>query len=207
MDDTTAHARLKYLRTAPPKVRQVLGLIRGQDVERARDILEDVEREAARPVLKLLDSAVANAEANLAIPEDELVIQSAWVDEGPTLRRWRPRARGRATRIRKRTSHVTVVVGRLSEEQLERKTEREEVEGAPTRRRLRRRRVEATRGTAEEPEAEEPEAAGEELDEELEEGLDEEVRTEDEAAAGDEAGEEAGTDVGTDEEVDEEEAE
>ncbi len=159
------------MRTSPPKVRQVLGLIRGEDVEHARETLELLERTAAEPVLKLLDSAVANAESRLAIPEDELFVEQAYADEGPSLRRWRPRARGRATRINKRTSHVTIVVGRLSDEELLRREEQEDVEGAGRRRRgLRRRRVEA-QAEAEADEVTEPEepeepAAEEEAEEE-----------------------------------------
>ncbi len=105
-----SRARLRYLRTAPPKVRQVVGLIRGLDVEDARETLEYCERGAADEVLKLLDSAIANAEHNENVPADELFVQTAYVDEGPTLKRWRPRARGRGTRIRKRTSHLTITL-------------------------------------------------------------------------------------------------
>ncbi len=79
MTDATAHARLRYLRTSPPKVRQVLGLIRGEDVDRAREVLELSDRAAAGPVRKLLNSAIANAESTLAIPEDELCVKSAFV--------------------------------------------------------------------------------------------------------------------------------
>jgi large subunit ribosomal protein L22 len=126
-----ARARLRYLRTAPPKVRQVLGLIRGLDVEDARETLEYCERGAADEVLKLLDSAIANAEHNQNVPADELFVQTAFVDEGPTLKRWRPRARGRGTRIRKRTSHLTIVVSRFAEEELERRRALEAIRGRP----------------------------------------------------------------------------
>ncbi len=103
-------ARLRHLRVSPPKVRQVVGLIRGRDIAEARDRLRMCERSVAREVSKALDSAVANAEHNDNLPEDELYIARAVVDEGPTLKRWRPRARGRGVRIHKRTSHLTIAV-------------------------------------------------------------------------------------------------
>jgi large subunit ribosomal protein L22 len=143
-------ARLRYLRTAAPKVREVLGLIRGLDVDDARETLEYCERGPAGEVLKLLDSAIANAEHNQNVPADELFVHRAYVDEGPTLKRWRPRARGRGTRIRKRTSHLTIVVSRFDDEELERRRAEEAVTG-PSRRRPPRRRglqakVEAEQG-------------------------------------------------------------
>lgn len=103
-------AQAKYIRQSPYKVRRVLDLVRGLPVEEARHVLMFTDRRAAGPVKKVLDSAVANAEHNHALDADELVIAEAYADEGPTLKRWRPRARGRATRIRKRTSHITIVV-------------------------------------------------------------------------------------------------
>ncbi|MFO7292707.1 MAG: 50S ribosomal protein L22 [Actinomycetes bacterium] len=108
-----AHAR--YIRMSPYKVRQVLGLIRGLPVQEADQLLSFTNRAAAEPVRKVLRSAVANAEHNHALDADELIVAEAYADEGPTLRRWRPRARGRATRIRKRTSHITVVVAERSD--------------------------------------------------------------------------------------------
>jgi large subunit ribosomal protein L22 len=128
-------ASLRYLRTSPSKVREVLGLIRGREIDDARERLRFCERGPAGDVLKLLDSAVANAESNDNLPEDELFVARAYADEGPTLKRWRPRARGRGTRIRKRTSHVTIVVSRFSDDELERRRRRE---AAEPRRRLRR---------------------------------------------------------------------
>ena len=94
------------------KARQVVDLIRGRHVEDARRVLQFTTRGAAAPVGKVLESAIANAEHNRGLPGDELVVSRAWVDEGPTLKRFRPRAQGRATRIRKRTCHISVVVGR-----------------------------------------------------------------------------------------------
>jgi len=149
-------ATLKHSGTSATKVRQVLGLIRGLDVNDAREVLRFCERGAAEEVAKLLDSAVANAEHNDNLPSDELFVSRAWADEGPTAKRYRPRARGRGTRIRKRTSHVTIVVARYSEEDLMARTARETASGsgaaADRRRRLtRRRRVAAS--TAAETEA------------------------------------------------------
>ena len=111
---TRAHAR--FIRQSPYKVRRVLDLVRGLPVNDARVLLTHTNRRAAGPILKCLDSAVANAEHNLALDADELIIAEAFADEGPTLKRWRPRARGRATRIRKRTSHITIAVADSEEE-------------------------------------------------------------------------------------------
>jgi ribosomal protein L22 len=101
-------AQAKYVRHAPRKARLVVDHIRGKSVDDARAILQHTPRAAAVDVLKLLESAVANAENNHELVADELVIRKAYVDEGPTLKRYRPRALGRATRIRKRTSHMTI---------------------------------------------------------------------------------------------------
>jgi large subunit ribosomal protein L22 len=119
------------------------------DVNDAREVLRFCERGVADEVGKLLDSAVANAEHNDLLPPDELFVSRAWADEGPTAKRYRPRARGRGTRIRKRTSHVTIVVARYSEDDLVKRTARETASGsgaaADRRRRLtRRRRVAAS---------------------------------------------------------------
>jgi large subunit ribosomal protein L22 len=111
-----AIATAKYIRMSPTKARQVVDLIRGRHVEDARRVLRFTSRAASTPVAKVLESAVANAEHNGGLPADELVVARAWVDEGPTLRRFRPRALGRATRIRKRTCHIAVVVGRPTQQ-------------------------------------------------------------------------------------------
>jgi len=105
-----AHATARYIRQSPYKVRRVLDLVRGLPVEDARDRLTFTNRKAAATILKVLDSAVANAEHNQALDADELWVYTAFADEGPTLKRFKPRARGRATRINKRTSHITIVV-------------------------------------------------------------------------------------------------
>lgn len=109
----------RYVKGSATKVRVVLDLIRGLPVQRADEVLQYTERGAAELVRKVLASAVANAVHNDNQDPDELFVLAAFADEGPTLKRFRPRARGRATRIRKRTSHITVVVARMSDEQLE----------------------------------------------------------------------------------------
>jgi ribosomal protein L22 len=106
--DVTVRARARYVRHAPRKARLVIDHIRGKDVDQARAILMNTPRAASRDVLKLLDSAIANAENNHDLVADDLRVGKAYVDEGPTLKRYRPRALGRATRIRKRTSHMTI---------------------------------------------------------------------------------------------------
>jgi ribosomal protein L22 len=103
-----AHAR--YVRTSARKARMVCGHIRGKSVQEARAILAFTPREAARDWAKLLESAVANAESNHELLEDDLIIREAYADEGPTIKRFRPRAMGRATPIRKRTSHLTITL-------------------------------------------------------------------------------------------------
>src|SRR5690606_33898253 len=95
-------------------------LIRGTTIAEADEILAFCERDAADVIRKVLDSAVANAEHNDEIPADELYVSACYADEGPTLKRWRPRARGRATRIRKRTCHITIIVSRLSADEVAR---------------------------------------------------------------------------------------
>jgi large subunit ribosomal protein L22 len=101
-------ARARYVRSAPRKARLVMSHIRGKPVEQARAILGYGPRSVSAEILKLLESAVANAEANYELAADELRVQGAYVDEGPTIKRYRPRALGRATRINKRTSHMTI---------------------------------------------------------------------------------------------------
>ena len=113
-------AVLHYARVSPYKVREVLDLIRGQHVEKAADTLRLCERDAALLVGKVLHSAVANATHNDGLDGEELYVSACYADEGPTLKRFRFRARGRTTRIRKRTSHITVIVSRLPEAELRR---------------------------------------------------------------------------------------
>jgi large subunit ribosomal protein L22 len=111
-----ARATVKYVRISPPKARRVVDLVRGHQVEEARRILKFSPLGAAKTVEKALNSAVANAEQQPGVIAQNLVVERAWVDSGPTLKRWRPRAYGRATRVRKRTSHITLVVRSLGED-------------------------------------------------------------------------------------------
>jgi large subunit ribosomal protein L22 len=141
-------ARLRHHRTSPTKVRQVLRLIVGKDVADAREILRFCERGPAETVMKLLDSAIANAEHTDNMPEEELFVVRAFADEGATMKRWRPRARGRGTRIRKRTSHITVVVARYEEQELERRRTRQAADTQAARA-SRRRRVAGSQRRAE----------------------------------------------------------
>jgi ribosomal protein L22 len=103
-------AKARYVRVAPRKARLVADQIRGMSVDEARTLLAFSPRGAARDLLRLLDSAAANAEANHELVADDLRIATVSVDEGPTLKRWRARARGRATPIHKRTSHLSVAL-------------------------------------------------------------------------------------------------
>jgi large subunit ribosomal protein L22 len=111
-----ARATVKYVRISPPKARRAIDLVRGRQVDEARRILRFSPLGAAKTVEKALNSAVANAEQQPGVAAQNLVIDRAWVDEGPTLKRWRPRAYGRAARVRKRTSHITLVVRSLGED-------------------------------------------------------------------------------------------
>jgi len=104
-------ARARYVRTSPRKARMVCGHIRGKSVHEARAILQFTPRSVARDWSKLLESAIANAEHNHELLADDLVVREAFADAGPTIKRFRPRAMGRATPIRKRTSHLTITLG------------------------------------------------------------------------------------------------
>jgi large subunit ribosomal protein L22 len=136
-------AVLRHSGLSASKARQVLDLIRGQDVDRAAEILIGTERGAADVIGKVLNSAVSNAAHNDQQNPDELYVSACYADEGATAKRWRPRARGRATRIRKRTSHITIIVSRLPEEKLELRRKRMEAVSAH-----RSRRVDASRRRA-----------------------------------------------------------
>jgi large subunit ribosomal protein L22 len=114
------------------KAREVLNLIRGKSVAEARTILQFCDRSAADEVAKVLDSAVANAANNNDIPPEELFVAACFADEGTTMKRWRPRARGRATRIRKRTCHITVIVGRYTQTELDTQRARLAAKGRTT---------------------------------------------------------------------------
>jgi len=104
------HATARYVRISSRKVKIVIDLIRGKSVAEAQAILMYTPKAASEPVLKLLNSAVANAENNLDMSRDTLYIAEVFANQGPTLKRYRPRAQGRATRIRKRTSHITIIL-------------------------------------------------------------------------------------------------
>ena len=111
-----AKAQARYLRVTPQKARRVVDVIRGQRALEAVDVLRYAPQGAAEPVLKIVESAIANAryaaeQAGERFDEQDLFIQAAYADEGPTMKRIQPRAQGRANRILKRTSHITVVVG------------------------------------------------------------------------------------------------
>ena len=121
-----AKAQLHYVRIAPRKMRLVASLIRKKKVQEAQRILEFTIQKSSEPLLKLLNSAVANAKNNLQLAEDNLYIKTITVDGGPMLKRWRPRARGAAYQIQKRTSHVTLVIGEIKETK-QKKTEKKVV--------------------------------------------------------------------------------
>ena len=103
-------AKASYVRSSAYKAREVLDLIRGKSYAEAAEILQFSERGISEDILKVLDSAVANAEHNDNQVAEELYVSACYADEGPTLKRWRPRAQGRGTRIQKKTSHVTLEV-------------------------------------------------------------------------------------------------
>jgi len=110
LPSNAALAQARYVRMTPMKCRRVIDLVRGVPVNQALDILRFDVHAASEPVGKVLASAVANAEHNANLDRNDLYVAQAYVDEGPTLKRFRPRAQGRAYRIRKRTSHITIVV-------------------------------------------------------------------------------------------------
>src|SRR5918997_1247200 len=107
-DERRARATARYVRMTPMKVRRVVDLIRGMEAREALSVLQFAPQAASEPVAKVLASAVANAEHNQQLDPATLVVSVAYVDEGPTLKRFRPRAQGRAFRINKRTSHITI---------------------------------------------------------------------------------------------------
>lgn len=153
-------AQVRYLRVSPFKARIVLDLIRGKHVGEASQILAFSERGVSREISKVLQSAVANAEHNDEIPAEELYVSACYADEGPTLKRFRPRARGRAGKIAKRTCHITVIVSRLSDDELDALRSRAASRGTTRDAAAsRRERVARSRGdvvVAEEPAIEEP---------------------------------------------------
>lgn len=204
-------AQHRHARFSAYKARQVLDLIRGKSVAEARTILEFSDRAAAETVLKVLESAVANAGNNNDIPPEELFVSACYADEGPTMKRWRPRARGRATRIRKRTCHITVIVGRYSPEELDKIRQRLAGKGRSTTdaAAARARRVARSRGAAEKAETSEPddeelaetteEVVGEQFAEQVDADVEEQLSEAEEATAEDaEATDEADEDAAGD---------
>jgi large subunit ribosomal protein L22 len=145
-----ARATLRYLRVSPTKVRPVIDLIRGLAVEDAERLLQLTPRGAGDHVLQLLESAVSNAEHLHAVPAEELFVARCFCDEGPVRSHGRPRARGRYFRTRKRSSHLTIVVARFDEDELEARRRKAERVGAPAgaSRRARAERVRRSRAAA-----------------------------------------------------------
>lgn len=141
-----SRASARYHRSSASKVRVVLNLVRNQDVRTADQILQFTDREAARVIRKVLASAVANAVENDKLDADELFVKACFADEGPTLKRFRPRAKGRAGAILKRTCHITLIVDRMSDSQLAVIEAKTMAKGAPSNNR--RARVAASRKEA-----------------------------------------------------------
>lgn len=117
-----AIAKARFVRMAPRKTRLLVALVRGMQVDAARAQLAFSAKQSATPILKVLNSAVANATNNYKLTEKNLVVRKAWVDEGPSFHRYTPKAHGRATPIRHRMSHITIVVGERGEEEDVKKT-------------------------------------------------------------------------------------
>jgi len=115
MENETITAKSKYIRQSPYKLRLVLNLIRGLPVSEALDVLKFTKRKASDEITKVIESAMANAENNFGLNSNDLYISKAIADEGPTLKRFRPRARGRAGRINKRTSHLIIELASTGE--------------------------------------------------------------------------------------------
>jgi|TARA_B100002051_G_scaffold117945_1_gene112263 large subunit ribosomal protein L22 len=161
-------AQVKHVRSSAYKAREVLNLIRHKSFQEASDLLMFSERRISDTVQKCLNSAAANAENNDGISSEELYVTACYADEGPTMKRWRPRARGRATRIRKRTCHITIILARYTPDELEEMRNRAELKGAslgPSAAEARRRRVEKSKEVANDTESE----AVQDLDEEVQE--------------------------------------
>ena len=173
-------AQIKYVRSSAYKVREVLNLIRTKSFSEATDILMFSERRISDTVQKCLNSAAANAENNDNISSEELYVSACYADEGPTLKRWRPRARGRATRIRKRTCHITIILSRYTPEELEAMREQSSLKGSGSQESAsesRKRRVQKSKETHSEEEVAAEEVEAEEV--EAEEVEAEEVEAED----------------------------
>ena len=171
-------AQVKHVRSSASKAREVLNLIRNKSFQEASDLLMFSERRISDTVQKCLNSAAANAENNDGISSEELYVAACYADEGPTMKRWRPRARGRATRILKRTCHITIILARYTPEELEEIRNRAELKGAslaPSAAEARRRRVEKSKEAVNDTEDKEMQ----DLDEELHENGEEQDSSED----------------------------
>jgi len=129
MEKMQTKVKLSSLRIAPRKVRLLIDLIRGMSVEKALHQLQFSKKDAAKPLIKLLNSGVANAKHNHEMKKETLVVKTAFVDGGPTLHRWTPRAMGRATPIRKRTSHITIILEGEAQKKKESKVKKSKVNG------------------------------------------------------------------------------
>jgi large subunit ribosomal protein L22 len=138
-------AQMRFARFSATKARAVLDLIRGLPVSEATEVLQFTERGPSVVIAKVLNSAVANAEHNDELDGDSLYVAACYADEGPTLKRWRPRARGRATRIRKRTCHITIIVSPMPDEMAARVEARQARGSAATAGRRRGRRAQESR--------------------------------------------------------------
>jgi len=188
-------AQMRFARFSASKARAVLDLVRGLPVSEAAEVLQFTKRGPSVVIAKVLASAIANAEHNDELDGDSLYVSACYADEGPTLKRWRPRARGRATRIRKRTCHITIIVSPMPDEMAARVEARQAAAPAGRRGRRaqesRRARVARSRGETVAPEGEEPtesDAADEEIEEEAEAGgepTDEMIEEAEEAAVPD----------------------
>lgn len=108
-------AKAKFIRMSPRKVRLVAGIVRGMEARKALDQLQFANKLAAKPIIKLINSAIANAVNNFELDKSNLFVKEITIDEGPTLKRWMPKARGRATPIRKKTSHINLLLAELVE--------------------------------------------------------------------------------------------
>ena len=190
-------AQVKHVRSSAYKAREVLNLIRNKSFQEASDLLLFSERRISDTIQKCLNSAAANAENNDGISSEELYVTACFADEGPTMKRWRPRARGRATRILKRTCHITIILARYTPEELEEIRNRAELKGssmAPSAAEARRRRVEKSKEAANDAEdgeteeldveAQDVEGETEELDVEAQdEGEDQDLPEEDDESS------------------------
>ena len=188
----------KHVRSSAYKARVVLDLIRGLDVRRADEVLALTQRDIARDIRKVLRSAVANAVNNEGQDAEELFVVACFADEGTTLKRFRPRARGRATRIRKRTCHITVIVARMSDDRLE--ILRAKAEGASaSAAAARRARVDASRRRAEAAQESSDQVEDDVVEgDSIEDVSDETVAEGDAAASDDESAEDAADDAADD---------